>query len=321
MLSTWVMLTLFGCQEYGLGASLDDAPEVADTEGLGDPTSPPATSDDTDPAAPAPDALPDPGGTDTPADTDPADLPPTPDEADTSAEPAESDVPLDTDVPPDTEVPIDPGEDTDVPGTSDDTDPPAPPPDCDLDPHQILQATVTFPARRDCAWSQGTNLGRKNEHNQAIATDEEVVQLPPGATLCTLALRSTTDDLEFDDHMTLALDDIVLVGGGSGYAKSQLPVVGGLSRFDWSLLRGQPFVGRYDPYFCLGGSVSPCEVPPTEQHGALAMEPLGPDLDLLVDAVRDRQDLPFRLHVLGDDNDGDCRHTDTVLEVTVGYVE
>ncbi|MCB9682462.1 MAG: hypothetical protein H6733_13440 [Alphaproteobacteria bacterium] len=229
-----------------------------------------------------------------------------------SAEPADDPI-VDTDTP---ELPVD----TDLPI---DTDLPVQPrdPDCALDPHLVQTFEVFFPARQDCQWNTGGNLAPNNEHNTAQAIDTAVVQLPTTGTLCDLDIASSTSNLEFDDHFTLTLDEWVLVGGGSGYPMTALQEFNGLYRYDWSRIAGTPFADRDAAYWCLGQPDSTCTVPPTEQAGRLDIDLEGPMMARLTDEMRNRQDLPFALRVFGDDNVGDCRHTDVRLQVTIAWVQ
>jgi hypothetical protein len=207
------------------------------------------------------------------------------------------------------------------------TTPPAPPSSTPPPPRasdpcdtpQSLTVALLYPAREDCPWSTDDNLAPLNEFNRARVEEVQDIVLPPGAQLCDLAIRSATSDLLFDDHVTITLDDVVLVGGGYGYDVGGLPMVGNLHRYDWAEVVDLPFRARDSPYWCLGEPQSVCVLPQTEIAGPLEVELSEGATRDLVAAMAGRSVLPVRLITFGDDDAGDCAHTDLPLVVEVAY--
>lgn len=203
------------------------------------------------------------------------------------------------------------------------TPPPVEPPDappvspCD-DPERLVVA-LTYPARQDCPWGVDDNLAPLNEHNRARVEEVDDIVLPDGAQLCDLSIRSSTADLLFDDHVTITLDDVVLVGGGYGYDVAGLPSVGNLPRFDWAAIVDLPFRERDARYWCLGEPQSVCVLPETETAGQLEVDLSKAATDDLIAAMAGRSTLPFKLITFGDDDADDCAHTALTLEVEVAY--
>jgi hypothetical protein len=180
--------------------------------------------------------------------------------------------------------------------------------------------TFTYPARQDCPWGQDDNLVQLNEFNRARVEEERQIVLPSGTTLCGVSIASSTTDLLFDDHVTIAIGDVVLVGGGSGYPIERLPLVDGLYRYDWAALAGTPFADRNAPYWCLGDD-SVCEVPTTEILGSLNLQIDEASTDLLVREFRGLESFPLVIATFGDDDTDDCAHSDIGLEVTVAWAD
>lgn len=177
--------------------------------------------------------------------------------------------------------------------------------------------TLAFPAQRDCAFSQEGNLEPRNEHIQARRIASHRIELPEDAGICGWSMTSDQADVAFDDHLAILLDDIVLVSGGSGIALDAHPLRDGLPRFDWADVRGRPFSDRYAPYHCLGEG--PCAVPETERTGPLDLE-IDPDtLRVVADALDDPASWRLQLLTFGDDDAGDCAHTDLTVQLTVAY--
>lgn len=189
-----------------------------------------------------------------------------------------------------------------------------PPLRCETDA-EAVQVSITFPGRSGCPWSTAGNLERRNEHNQARVEEVREVELPRGSELCDLTVASEPgQQVWFDDHILLALDDVVLVAGGSGLRFDELPVQDGAPRYDWAALRGQPFVDRYAPYTCLGDA--DCQVPRTEETGPL-------DVSVPASEIAGRvagDTFELRLVTFGDDDEDDCAHAEVTLDVTAGVL-
>lgn len=216
-------------------------------------------------------------------------------------------------VPDDTAAPSDPVH-------SDPVDPdPVDPEVVPCDDLQTLTVSLAYPARQDCPWGIDDNLPPENEHNRARVEEVHDLVLPSDAQLCDLSVRSLTDDLLFDDHVTFTLDDVLLVGGGSGYDPDILPIVDDLRRYRWDTIVGVPFRERDESYFCLGAPESTCVLPETEVAGPLEISLSAGASEALVAAMVGRTTLPFRLVTFGDDNEDDCAHTDLTLEISVAY--
>lgn len=196
-------------------------------------------------------------------------------------------------------------------------DPPGAEPSEHCEAPQRHTQQLTFPARSGCAFSIGGNLEPRNEFVQARAEEAHAVQLPRGATVCGWSLSSAEDDLTFDDHLALLVDDIVLVTGGSGLAFEEYPEAEGLPRFDWAQIRGRPFSGRYDPYTCLGDSV--CGVPETERTGPLELVFDDATMSEIAGALQDPADFDLTLVTFGDDDGGDCAHSALTADLEVRY--
>ncbi|MEL6342381.1 MAG: hypothetical protein AAFV53_04565 [Myxococcota bacterium] len=190
---------------------------------------------------------------------------------------------------------------------------------CQTGDRVVLSEVIRFPARENCLWSVEGNLGPRDGHNQARFTETELLDLPAYSDLCSLSIVSQTSDLVFDDHFTLTLGDWVLVGGG-GYPIESLEAQSGMFLFDWEAVKGQPIIWD-GQYHCLGGPESVCVIPGHDQRAPLelafteeAMQPLAETLD-------GESGLAISLHTFGDNDDGDCAHSDIQLLIEVEMIQ
>lgn len=182
----------------------------------------------------------------------------------------------------------------------------------------VVVVPVSFEQRQGCPWGEGDNLERRNEHNQARVEEIRQIVLPAGAEVCDLEITSSEGAaVWFDDHILLALDDVVLVAGGSGLRWNEIDVVDGVPRYDWPGLRGRPFAERYAPYVCLGGDQSECRVPRTEEVGPLV---LSFPHQVIADLV-EGPSFQLTLVTFGDDDNDDCAHAEVELAVGVRFVQ
>lgn len=188
----------------------------------------------------------------------------------------------------------------------------------DCDDALVANVPLTFAPRAGCAFSEDGNLEPRNEFIQARTDEARSISLTEAETVCGVTLASDGEAVSFDDHLSILVDDVVVVGGGSGIPLDEHPFVNGLPRFDWEVLRGRPFGPRFGEYECLGDGQ--CRVPNTEEVG-----PLDIDIDARVmGAIAEDLDLSagfdVRILTFGDDDGGDCAHSALGLELEVRYL-
>lgn len=191
--------------------------------------------------------------------------------------------------------------------------------DCQTGERVVRTEMIRFPAREDCPWSVNGNLERRGGYNQARFTETELLDLPPYSDLCSLSIVSQTSDLVFDDHFTLTLENWVLVGGG-GYAIDRLEDQGGMYQFDWDAVKGQPFIWDGE-YHCLGGEDSVCVVPGHDQRAPLELAFSEETMQPLAETLDGESGLSVSLHTFGDNDDGDCAHSDIALLIEIELVQ
>ena len=131
---------------------------------------------------------------------------------------------------------------------------------------------------------------------------------PPSATC---ASPSPPSDIEYDDHIIVAFNDLILLAAVDLDAQSPFGEVAGFFAYEWLRLRDQPLdFGTY--------CVDNCELPDTETSGTIALE-LNEDLVHRLGFAAQQQDrAELSVITTGDDNDDrDCHHSGFDIDVTL----
>lgn len=183
---------------------------------------------------------------------------------------------------------------------------------------RLPKQTLTFPQRVGCAWNQNGNLGYNNGYMQARHEEERIVNMPAGAIVCNLSIRSqkTTAKLRYDDALFLTVNSVVLLSDSTWNTLKSDPKNPTLSLWNFTRVRG--LYHQSTPQFCFGES---CQLPPTETVGELNYS-LGRTKGFeLAKFLKSPSSLNVKLIVTGDDDPGhDCSHSTISLDVDVDYV-
>ncbi|MGE0172052.1 MAG: hypothetical protein AB7T49_04675 [Oligoflexales bacterium] len=194
--------------------------------------------------------------------------------------------------------------------------PPPPPGVCSPSNTETLSQTLNFPASAECAFNQNGNLDRKNGFHQAISTQTLNVPIPANIVLCEINIESSVSDLRYDDFLIFTLDKYVLVGS-NGNMMDLLQKDGNLYIWNFDKIKGQPAdLDDTLPPYCIGAS---CDVPGHDQAGPFNVNFTTSEIRELANRQLGKNELDFSLITTGDDNDGDCEHTEFNLSLTLRY--
>jgi hypothetical protein len=194
---------------------------------------------------------------------------------------------------------------------------------------ETVTLSVVFPAQEEtCPWGEGDNTPPNDGYLAARVEQTEALDLPDEAVICDLGFDFTglvPDEVQvmvYDDHFFFTFNDIVLASSLQP-AVAELP--GDLPTWDWPSVAGLDYHALGDNYdsYCLGEDEgdSTCEIPQTEQTGAISMT-FGESLvaELSLTAIEDQR-FDFAFVTAGDDDaDVDCRHDAFGFTVEVPYL-
>ncbi|MFW7378672.1 MAG: hypothetical protein ACOH5I_07695 [Oligoflexus sp.] len=183
---------------------------------------------------------------------------------------------------------------------------------------------VFFPERNECSFGVGDNLTQLAGHMQAMARENVVIPVEENIILCDLALESTAQDLHYDDYMFFTLNETVLIASEIGWADFFPNGSNNLKAWDWNLVKGQPHVGvetsdRYGVQYCLGDEA--CLVPKHDEPGPFRYQTNVATVQQgLFQSLEKAKEWTFSLITTGDDDAGDCYHTNYDLTLTIKYM-
>jgi hypothetical protein len=194
--------------------------------------------------------------------------------------------------------------------------PPPPPGACSDSNIQTLSETLKFPPSAECAFNQDGNLDRKNEFIQAQAVQTVKIPVPANIVLCSIEIKSSVDSLRYDDFLVFTMDKYVLVGS-NGNMMNHLQKDGNLFIWDFEKVKGQPAdLDDTLPPYCIGAA---CDVPGHDQTGPFNVDFQSAEISELANRQIGKNEFSFSLITTGDDNDGDCEHTEFDLSLTLRY--
>jgi hypothetical protein len=162
-------------------------------------------------------------------------------------------------------------------------------------------------------------LGKEDKHHQAIATTIQTVSASPGGTLCGLELSSTVDTLHYDDFLIFTLNDYLLIASHGAMVDS-LEREGNVYKWDFAKVRGQgDDFDQETEVYCLSQSEGSCTVPGHDEEGPFKFDLASADVAQIAAQLQGSSQLAFGLSVTGDNDDGDCSHTEFDLSLTLKY--
>ncbi len=181
---------------------------------------------------------------------------------------------------------------------------------------------VTFPKPgHTCRWNQDGNLGKRQRHFQARIEQKKNLNLPAGAIICDAQFDFVQQDFFYDDHFLLTFNDSVIAA--SYDFRDQLEVgYSGLLLYDWSRLAGTDldFNSDREQVFCpvIPGFEADCSFPGHEEQGVINLKYDSEYIkSIMSNGVPENHF--FKMVSLGDNNSGDCEHSEVSFDITVKY--
>ena len=179
---------------------------------------------------------------------------------------------------------------------------------------------LVYPERKDCSFAAGVNLERKNQFVQAREINPGSIDIPEGAVICNLSIKSQPNaQILYDDFIFLTIEKQVIFGSNKGVTE-ELSATDGIYQWDWSTMVGKEIQNFEDNYYCLGNART-CVLPPHDTAGPISLELQSNDIAPIALAVAGKTKLEANLIATGDNDDEDCMHTELDLDVVVEYIQ
>ncbi|MDD9952326.1 MAG: hypothetical protein OXT67_12250 [Zetaproteobacteria bacterium] len=187
---------------------------------------------------------------------------------------------------------------------------------------QSLEEVLSFPQTDSCQFGQNGNLEPINNGFQAVASQSQQIAIPEGHAVCDIQMNSITANLRYDDFMLFTLDDYVLFSTNAGLLAG--PASPGdtptWKKWTFDAIKGTAWGAEEVTCFGLAEG-DKCTVPGHDEQGELDLFfASGPLSELSSQVYKRSTNLDFKLHILGDNDAGDCEHTGLDLRVNISVV-
>lgn len=142
------------------------------------------------------------------------------------------------------------------------------------------------------------------------------IAIPADRQVCTMEATGPQQQIEYDDHLFLNLNNHVLVSSRGLPTSKFSKAANGIYLYDWAKIRGTQADG---PAKCADGVT--CEVPNTQTTGAFSFK-MSEDANKRIFTSLAGQPLYFSMVLTGDDNPPiDCAQTYNItLDISYTYI-
>lgn len=177
----------------------------------------------------------------------------------------------------------------------------------------VKSMRLDFPETKGrCNWDIG-----EQEGGSMMGYMEQKLKLPVESSwvVCSMAVRSTKEELYYDDYISLQFNGRVLLGT-TGIVDMLEKDEFGLPIYDWSRLQRKLPQGSNT---CLSGATK-CSLPGTQQNGALQLEFDAETNQKLMSHALSMGQYEFQIVATGDNDPAiDCAHNGIPLDVSIEY--
>ncbi|NRA65692.1 MAG: hypothetical protein HRU19_14480 [Pseudobacteriovorax sp.] len=182
-----------------------------------------------------------------------------------------------------------------------------------------MVSALNFPARNGCGFGEGDNLEARDAYLQARTVESVTVDLPDNAVVCDVNINSQSSELQYDDFLFFTLNDTILVGSNDVLLQD-FPYENQLYSWNWDEVKGLPIAQFDTAAYCLPDSN--CIIPGHDSKGAFSLSFQSANENFAQIAVElfEKKQATFKLISTGDNDEGDCEHTDFNLDLNVEYV-
>ncbi|MFK7825412.1 MAG: hypothetical protein AB8G05_14760 [Oligoflexales bacterium] len=178
------------------------------------------------------------------------------------------------------------------------------------------QLALTTHYEDTCNYSGKGNLCAKQAHLQAQAIQSKSIELPKNAVLCSLEVESSSQKIQYDDFLIFTLDDYLLMLSNDELLR-KMPKKDGLYIWSFEKIKGKRY-GFEGNRHCLGDDSS-CMLPGHDQPGPVNFSVDTESLAKLSQKMQGKEAYRFDVIATGDNDWGDCWHTDLNLKVKIKY--
>ncbi len=194
---------------------------------------------------------------------------------------------------------------------------------CNNLPRKNATINIRFPEPTEtCKWNEDGNLGPRDTYFQARIEVKKNLGLPPGAVICDAIFDFKPQPYRYDDYFALLFNNNIITSGYD-FRDNLLPQNFGLLDYEWASIRGidMAFGSAKEQVYCpqIPGATATCSFPGHDTQGVIDLN-LDPKYIRAVMSNGVPADHSFTLVTFGDNDTGDCEHSDVEFDVNVTYV-
>ena len=182
---------------------------------------------------------------------------------------------------------------------------------CDGTSRRVQEVTFSIPASTEtCEFGVGANLEKRNAYLQAVRTQAVDFKIGNRFEVCETELDIGASQFKADDHFAIEWNNKVLASN----AEFMLTNSSNGKTFDFEAVKGMRF-GSESGYCFASELDGSCEIPGHNKNQPLSITLGELSKAQLIDHINTSNKQTLELHVTGDNDNSDCKHSG--FEVTV----
>ncbi|MEO0336750.1 MAG: hypothetical protein AAF202_10160, partial [Pseudomonadota bacterium] len=184
---------------------------------------------------------------------------------------------------------------------------------CDGTGRKVQEVVFSIPANAEtCEFGEGSNLEKKNAYLQAVRTQSVDFKIGERFQVCEMEFDLGASQFKADDHFAIEWNNKVLASN----AEFMLSSTSVGKSFDFEAVKGMRFGTETNYCFAseLDGS---CEIPGHNKNQPLSITLGDLSKQQLIDHINSSNKQTLELHVTGDNDNSDCKHSGFEVKVKI----
>lgn len=196
---------------------------------------------------------------------------------------------------------------------------------CGKNDVKSLKQKLNFERTKNtCEWNVNGNLEKRNGYFQARIEQTQKLNLPIGAVICDAQFDIPQQDMFYDDHILITMNDILLAStyNFEGFLEKD----GFQYLYDWNNIAGMFWDNSKEVFdensYCLGKDKfgSECSWPKTETNGEIKLQFPFEVIQSVSAKSLNKPNYEIKVVSIGDNDEFDCEHSAIEFDLDIRYV-